>query len=70
MHKIQEMVQPWGIEVSAETKAEAQQGAQHQDTDWEGYNHTGEYYDVNESVSLFEGLPDPNNGQKQSGPAV
>lgn len=69
MHKIQELLKPWGIEVSAQTRAEAQEGAKHQDNDWEGYQYTGQYEDEFDENALFLPdmgieLPDPHNGHR------
>jgi hypothetical protein len=62
--QIAKLCNPHGINVKAETAAEAQCSADNHDTDWEGYNNAGCYEIVSDSDEPHLGKlkNDPNNG--------
>lgn len=61
--KMAELVKPWGIDVTAETAAEAQMSAANSDQDWSGYNNAGEYRDEPDDYEYFVPLDkDYKNG--------
>lgn len=68
VHKIDEMIRPWGIRIAAETAIVSAQTCKNQDTDPEGYNHRGDYRSEDETHGLFKkkAVKDPNNGHKKA----
>lgn len=63
--KIAEFCTQHGISAVAETAAEAQRSAAHNDTEWSGLNNLGEYRDEEPPSPLNKNSKDPNNGHKE-----